>query len=554
MTRRGLVEHREELVRQYRDAGYWNDQSLASWLGEVADAHSDRVAVVTTERRATYGQLAVRTNQIAFGLYNLGLRPGDAVTLQMANTLETVEVWYALLRAGIQPVCTLSRHRHHEIDEIARITGARAHIVQADLPGFDAVAFGLEVADHVESVRHVLTTRSSAATHGTTRVEDLDGLRPDDARRYVDQVQAALAAEDVAVLQLSGGTTATPKVIPRRHAEYAYNVRARIDRWEVTADDCFGYVLPLVHNAGIQTSLHVAHALGASLVLADTDPDQFLPLFVREGVTRTLLPTGFAASLVDHPAFDDAISGMDVVALTLGRVPPWLFDRVSSLGPTVIQEFGMGEGLIMTHSPRDPESARRETVGYPISPADEVRLIDPDTRDEVADGAPGVLQARGPYTIPGYLDAPERNAQAFTADGYYETGDVMSSKTFEGRRYYVVEGRTKDLINRGGEKINTEEIEGILLEHPAISEVALVAVPDDRLGERACAVLVVTDAAINLDDIRRFLDHRGVARFKWPERIEIREALPRTSVGKVAKNRLRDDLAVKLEPSTTGGS
>ena len=269
-------------------------------------------------------------------------------------------------------------------------------------------------------------------------------------------------------------------------------MRARIERWAVTPDDVLGYVLPLVHNAGIQTSLHVAHLLGARLVLSDADPDTFLPLFVREGVTRTLLPSGVAASLVDHPSFDEMVAGLRCLGLTLGKVPPSLFDRVTALGTTVIQEFGMGEGMIMTHALDDPEAARRDTVGSPISPADEVRLLDPDG-NEVPFGEPGELNVRGPYTICGYLNEPARNAEVFSNDSFYATGDVMVAEVIEQRVFYRLEDRTKDLINRGGEKVNTAEVEALLVEHPAIAEAAVVAMPDVRLGERACA-FITTDS------------------------------------------------------------
>ena len=544
-ARRGVVGYPADRVQQYRDLGYWRDGTIAAAIGDAAERFADRVAVVTTERRATYAELDRTTDLIAAGLLDLGLNPGDAVTLQLDNALETVEVWYALLKAGLLPVCTLSRHRHHEIDEIARLTGARAHIVQGDLPNFDGAAFAKELAARVPTVEHLLCTRRPL--DGLVDITSLAATSTAaDARQRVAQVQAAIAADDVAVLQLSGGTTARPKVIPRLHGEYLYNVRARADRWAVDGNDVFGYVLPLVHNAGIQTSLHLAHLLGAPLVLSDPIPDAFLPLFAREGVTRTVLPSGFAATLADHPDFEAMAQGLTCVALTLGKVPPSLFDRFTALGATVIQEFGMGEGLIMTHALDDAEAARRTTVGTPISPADEVRLVDDDGAD-VPPGTPGRLLTRGPYTICGYLDEADHNATAFTADGFYDTGDVMVAEIIDGRTYYRLEDRTKDLINRGGEKVNAAEVEALLLEHAAIVEAAVVAMPDERLGERACAFVVAKGAPPTLDDVRTHLAALDVAKFKWPERIEVVAELPRTAVGKLAKNQLRDQIRSVLE-------
>jgi 2,3-dihydroxybenzoate-AMP ligase len=551
-TRSGLVPYPPDLARRYRELGYWGTETIPTALGAVARENAERIALVTPERRVTFAELDATTDRLAAGLLDLGLEPGDAVTLQLDNTAETVEAWYALLKAGLLPVCTLSRHRHHEIDEIARLTNARAHIVQGDLVGFDAATFALELADRVPTVQHLLSTR--APVDGLIALDSLGtGIAAETARRCVEEVQAVTDADDIAAFQLSGGTTARPKVIPRLHAEYLYNVRARIERWGVTADDVLGYVLPLVHNAGIQTSLHVAHLLGGRLVLSDADPNVFLSLFAGEGVTRTLLPSGMAASLVDHPSFDEMVAGLACLGLTLGKVPPSLYDRVTALGTTVIQEFGMGEGMIMTHALDDPASARRVTVGYPISPADEVRLLDPEG-DEVPIGEPGELNVRGPYTICGYLNEPERNTEAFSVDGFYATGDVMVADVIDGRTFYRLEDRTKDLINRGGEKVNAAEIEALLVEHPAILEAAVVAMPDVRLGERGCAFITTNGDAPTLAEIGAHLEVLGVAKYKWPERVEVVDDLPRTAVGKLAKNVLRDTIRgiLQQDPSPTG--
>lgn len=550
MTTDGLVPYLPELAARYRAEGCWGDETMATALHRAAATHADRLALVTTERRLTYGELDARSDAVAAGLLELGLRPGDAVTLQVDNTAETVELWYGLLKAGVVPVCTLSRHRHHEIDEIARLTGARGHVVQGDLPRFDGPAFAREVAERVPSVTHLLTTRAGDEPD-LTRVEDLgrdiDGAT---ARARVEAVQAELSVDAAAVYQLSGGTTARPKVIPRRHHEYLYNARARVERWSITDDDVLSYAFPLVHNAGIQTTLHLAHLHGLPLVLAEPDPDVFLPLYIQEGVTRALLPSGFAAALADHPDFEEMVRGLRAVVFSLGQVPPSVFDRVTALGATVVHDFGMGEGLIMTSALDDPEQARRLTVGRPLSPSDEVQLRGPDGR-EVAPGEPGELHVRGPYTIPGYLNEPERNAEVFDDESFYATGDVMVAHEIDGHTHYAVADRTKDLINRGGEKINSAEVEMLLLEHPRIREAALVAMPDDRLGERPCAFVVTDGEPPSVEELREFLGRIGVARFKCPERVETVDELPRTPVGKIAKNQLRDRVAALATPAGT---
>jgi 2,3-dihydroxybenzoate-AMP ligase len=210
----------------------------------------------------------------------------------------------------------------------------------------------------------------------------------------------------------------------------------------------------------------------------------------------------------------------------------------------------MAEGLLNYTRLDDPDDVVVETQGRPLSPADELLIVGPDG-EPVADGEPGELLTRGPYTIRGYYRAEAHNATAFTTDGFYRTGDVVRR---DPGGNLIVEGRAKDLINRGGEKISAEEIENLLLAHPAVREVAAVAMPHPVLGEQTCAYLVLRPGDdLDLKALSAYLDGRGVARFKWPERLEIVGALPVTNVGKVDKKKLRDDIAAKLAAESAGG-
>jgi non-ribosomal peptide synthetase component E (peptide arylation enzyme) len=227
------------------------------------------------------------------------------------------------------------------------------------------------------------------------------------------------------------------------------------------------------------------------------------------------------------------------VVLSGTKVPPPLFDGLERRGLWSGQLFGMGEGLFLTTRPGAPRAARASTVGTPLSVFDEVRILAPDTEDEQPDGEIGELCCRGPYTLRGYLDAPEHNARAFTSDGFYRTGDLAVVQVIGGERYIAIEGRIKDLINRGGEKISAEEVELLLLRHPRVRHAAVVAMPDSRLGERTCAFLVVDGEPLTLLDVQEHFARLQVAKFKWPEHIEHLAEIPRTLVGKVDKRRLQ---------------
>jgi non-ribosomal peptide synthetase component E (peptide arylation enzyme) len=336
-----------------------------------------------------------------------------------------------------------------------------------------------------------------------------------------------------------------PKVIPRLHAEYWYNAAEYARSWGWTADTRIAHLIPIIHNAGIVCAVHGPHSVGACLVLGTPDLDEALPLMAREGATHVLLGHGHYRA-VEHPDFPAAVGAVTQVVLSGSKVPPALFDGLEARGLWSGQLFGMGEGLFLTTRPDAPREARATTVGTPLSSHDEVRIVEPGTEDEVPPGEVGELCCRGPYTLRGYFDAPEHNARAFTGDGFYRTGDLAALVEIEGRRYVSVEGRIKDLINRGGEKINAEEVELLLLRHPRITGAAVVPMPDPRLGERTCAYVVVDGPGLTLPEVQEHFAGLGVAKFKWPERIEHLAEIPRTLVGKTDKKALAADIASKV--------
>jgi non-ribosomal peptide synthetase component E (peptide arylation enzyme) len=210
--------------------------------------------------------------------------------------------------------------------------------------------------------------------------------------------------------------------------------------------------------------------------------------------------------------------------------------------------FGMSEGLNMYTRPEDPEEVRDAMVGRPISACDEVRLVAPGTDREVGFDEPGELTCRGPYTICGYYNAPERNREAFSAQGFYRTGDMLIKREINGEVIYAFAGRAKDVISRGHEKVNCEELESAVVTHPAVADCAVVGMPDEKLGERICAYVVVKPgaAAPDVAALAAHLQSFGLAKFKWPERIEVVEGLSLTKVGKLDKAAMRADIARKV--------
>jgi 2,3-dihydroxybenzoate-AMP ligase len=544
-----LVRYPADRARRYRESGLWGTRTIADEVHAVAAAHPRREAVVALDGRLTYRELDEKTDVLAAGLAGLGLVPGDPVLFQVTNRLGAILAWYGVLKAGLVPVCTLAAHRGHEIGEISRRTGAVAHLVEAGTRGFDLVGFAAEQRRDHPTLRHTLVLGATGDPAGDTRcvaVESLGaGTGPKAARALVEDIQRGLDPDDVAVFQLSGGTTGVPKVIPRLHAEYWYNAAAYARSWGWSPDTRVAHLIPVIHNAGIVCAVHGPHSAGGCLVLGTPDLDASLPLMAKEGATHVLLGHGhFAAVAV--AGFAAATASVTQVVLSGTKVPPALFDELEQRGLWSGQLFGMGEGLFLTTRPGAPREARATTVGTPLSATDEIRILEPGSDTELPDGQVGELCCRGPYTVPGYFDAAAHNARAFTTDGFYRTGDLACVRAIDGRRYVSIEGRIKEVINRGGEKVNAAEVELLLLRHPRITAAAAVAMPDPRLGERTCAYLVVQGEPLTLADIREHFTQLQVAKFKWPERIEHLTEIPRTLVGKLDKKLLQADIAAKI--------
>ncbi|MCM3885205.1 (2,3-dihydroxybenzoyl)adenylate synthase, partial [Frankia sp. R82] len=343
----------------------------------------------------------------------------------------------------------------------------------------------------------------------------------------------------VAVLLVSGGTTGRPKLIARTHWDYAYNAAASARLCGLTGDDVYLVALPAAHNFPLACpGLLGAFGVGARVVLAPVpSPEIAFELIARERVTVTALVPALARIWVTAAGWE----GPDTTSLRLLQVGGAKLDAELArqvrpvLGAGVQQVFGMAEGLLNYTRPDDGDEIACTTQGRPLAEADEVRVVDEHGVDVPA-GATGELWTRGPYTIRGYYRAAEHNATAFTSEGFYRTGDLVR-RTPEGN--LVVEGRIKDVINRGGENISATELEEHLLAHPAIVQAAVVATADEQVGERVRAVVVLAPGeSIGLRVLRAYLRDRGLARFMHPDLLTVVDELPFTAVGKIDKREL----------------
>ncbi|MGH3203601.1 MAG: (2,3-dihydroxybenzoyl)adenylate synthase [Streptosporangiaceae bacterium] len=536
-----------EFAARYRALGYWEDRPLFGGFTAALALYSGRVAIVDEGGPVTYRQLGERSERLARVLLDVGLRPLDRVIVQLPNTAMFAYLYFALQRIGAVPVLALPGHRRREITQFAGISGARALAVPATARGFDFTAMAADVMTDRPDLRLCLVQGLDEAPNDPrfVRLEDLLASSPRTSRPALDEI--SIDPSDPALFLLSGGTTGIPKLIPRTHTDYLYNSRVAAAACEIGVGDVLLDVLPIEHNLplgcpGLQGFL----LSGGTVVLGtSTRPRDVFELIQRHRVTHIHLVPALLIRWIDDPCnCEYDLSSVRVIQSGGQRLQPEVRLRAERALPgCFIQEnFGMAEGLIMFVRSSDSPSVRRETCGRPASPHDEVYLVDSEGQ-VVPDGSPGELIVRGPYTLRGYFRSPEHNARAFTPDGFYRSGDLLR-KLPSGN--YVVEGRVKDLINRGGEKISAEEVENLILAHPAVLNVACVPYPDPVLGERMCACVVLRPGwSLSFEELTAFLRGFEIAAFKLPERLELVDTLPLSGFGKVSKK----DLAARLSAS-----
>ena len=541
----GVVRFPPEFAARYRAKGYWQDRSLRETFDQAFQRYADRLAIIDGEQAVTYRELDERATRLAINLLDEGLKPLDRVVVQLPNLVEFAYLYFALQKIGAIPILALPTHRFREMSQFAELSGAAACVTPDRSKDFDyrdlvnrmrrgnpALRMGIILGDTPPGF---LSLKELVERPGRTSAAVLKEI--------------AIDPEDPAVFQLSGGTTGIPKLIPRSHNDYIYNSKLASAVTGVAADEIFLDVLPLAHNLPLACpGLHGYLLHGGKFVLSNsTRSEDIFALIERHRVTHIAVVPALLIRLVNDPLitkFD--FSSLRVIQSGGQRLQPEVRRRTKELipGVTVQENFGMAEGMLMFVRFDDPEEVRMETVGRPLSPDDEVRLVDDDDK-EVAPGEVGELLARGPYTLRGYFGVPEYNARAFTSDGFYRSGDLMR---LHPSGNYIVEGRKKDLINRGGEKISAEEIENLILTHPAVQNVACVPMPDPVLGERMCAYVITrAGQSLTLQQLAVYLLEQEIAKHKLPERMEIVDEFPLSPFGKVSKRDLTERITQLLK-------
>jgi 2,3-dihydroxybenzoate-AMP ligase len=528
---------------RYRASGWWTDELLHDFVLRNARENPRAEAITAPGGRLTYGDLAAQVARVSAAFGRLGAGRGSRVVVQLPNEPELIVIVLALASIGAAPVLAPPGLRIRELRHITVTAGANIVVVSARAQRGANLAAGRELAASCHGVHGLVATGKLAAGQVLGSGEYLlDSLVAAEPEADAPAPAPGPGSGDIALYLLSGGTTGLPKLIPRAHRDYVYNLKVSAAAARIDANSVYLGALPVCHNfaLGCPGVLGVL-AFGGRVVLpAARTIDGVLRTMVTEGVTISAAVPSLAVRWADRARQrpeQTARSKLAVLQVGAARISASQVAEVrTGLGCFIQQVYGMSEGLLAFSRLDDPPDVVAETQGRPASPGDEWRLVDDDGRD-VPDGEPGELWVRGPYTVPGYLADADVNAASFTPEGWYRTGDIVQ---LHPSGNFIVAGRRKDFINKGGEKVSAAEVEELTIAHPSVMSAAAVPVPSEAFSEAICVFVTLHDGCgLDLFELRRFMTRYGVASYKLPDRLEVISELPVTAIGKVDKKALR---------------
>jgi cyclohexanecarboxylate-CoA ligase len=539
----------ETRLRTMKAAGFWLDKILVDDLDHWAAKVPDRIAVIdhntmTGERTVlTYAELVLRVDRLAAGLARLGVGRGDVVSLQLPNWWQFIALHLAALRLGAitNPIMPIFRER--ELSFMLRLAESKVLVIAREFRGFKYLPMIEAIRPSLPALQHVLVIGGE----GENAFERLTEGAPD----ADDAARALFAAsrptpDDVVEILYTSGTTGEPKGVMHTSNTLYANIAPYCTRFGLDENDTLLMASPLAHQTGFLYGVMAFIYLGGKVVLQDIwNAAKAVDLIAADGVTFTMAATPFLSDMTDEAAKRPGDLKSLRTFLSAGApIPRALVRRAAEhLGANIISAWGMTEnGAVTTTRIGDPPDKTFETDGCPLEGM-EIRVVDDNGMITQPD-AEGRLQAKGASNFVGYLKHPEWFST--DDDGWFDTGDLAR---IDKDGYVRITGRTKDVIIRGGENVPVVEIEGLIYQHSAIQEVAVVAMPDPRLGERGCAFVVLREgASLTLPELVAFLEQRHLARNYLPERLEVLDSLPKTPSGKIQKVVLRG-VAKNLTPS-----
>lgn len=537
--RESLFEHID--AERWHRLGVWGETSLGDLLDYQVDRQPETVAVTDDDRSLTWGDLRAAADGFAAGLHERGVERGDRVGLQLPNVVEWYVARLGIFRAGGVTATLLPRYRERELSHVVETVEPTAYVGPTSYGEYAHVDTVLDLRDDVDSLDHVvaLGAPTPAGAESFEAVVDTetkgftpDGIHPD----YPDR------------LRNTGGTTGLPKPMYWSHNMRASWIRPILDWYGITGYDQVMGMAPFPHGISTPWCFTGSLLTGASATLTDpsNDPETLWERLAddRPSVV-TAAPTQLNKMRGVEGADDHALKGVKLIVFSGESLPRETATYFEERGPTVVSFYGVTEGgAAFAVHPREPESVRRASAGKPI-PFVDGKVVDDDWT-ALETGEYGELVWSGPNLAYGFYDNPEANEEVYEVDDegtlWVHSGDVAA---LDGTGHVDLQGRVDDMILRGGQNVFPPAIEDEIATLDGVEEVAIVGMPDPEYGQRSCAFVVAT-GPLSLPDVIAHLDERGLAKYKWPERLEQVDELPKTAARKVDKKvleeRIRDAL------------
>lgn len=524
------------LRQSYVEQGLWQGKTLLDYFDVAVARDPGKTAIVAPGNvRFTFVELAAAAERATFGLASVGVGPGDVVSLQLPNCAEFIVVHLAATRLGAITNPLLPNYRAKELRYILKFARSKVLVTMQRYRNFDHAAMYAELRGQLPDLKEIFTIGGA----------DIAGMRP-----YGELVaksgplpKVLLRGDDITALIFTSGTESTPKGVIHSHntAMFSTVQMARVIR--LTSEDVVWMPSPIAHGTGFQWGVRQALTLGASIVLQDIwDAEEALRLIEAERCSYVLSATSFVTMLLDSPSLNSHdLSSMRIFACAGAPIPRQLGERArAELGCTLIGMWGMTECFVGSASPPDLSDDKLWCTDGRAMPGTELAIFDADRNQILPPGEVGELATRGPHVALGYFNDPERSASTFRENGWLFTNDLA---TIDQDGFIRIVGRIKEIINRGGLKISVREIEDLMIEIPEIAQVAIVPIPDERLGERSCACVITRGGqGIEPKTITSYLQARGLAKYKQPEFIALVKEFPMTLSGKIQRFRLREDI------------
>ncbi|MBN1631226.1 MAG: AMP-binding protein [Thermoleophilia bacterium] len=542
----GAVPYRDEDAERYERLGWWDGRTLGQLLDLAADIHPEKDAFLDLDNRYTYGEARAKADRLAIALMRLGIRPLERVLVQLPNWTEFAIVYFALQKIGAIPVMLIDRYRQLEVMQLADLTGATAWVAPVRHRKVDFVPIIHDVLNERPQIRQVITVRGEVDEPGFASVERLiAGTEPTEEER--DRLMASSPdARQVAHMGPTGGTTGTPKIVPRTHNSLRCVTEYCALAWHQHCEDINLIVGSIGHDLSFTKGfLGSVLTMGTIVMLDSTDAQLTCETIEREKVTAVIWVPTLAQRLLQYDDLDKYdLSSLKKMHSAGGAAMPGLVREVfGRMRVRFCNGYGATEGMSTITRPVDNVETVVGTVGRPTCPGDIHKVVDPQG-NTLPPGAAGELLVKGPSVFSGYYRNPQENANVFDEEGFFKTGDVA---IISEKGYITITGRTKEMINRGGESISATVIEGLIDRHPDVEVVAVVAMPDPMMGERACAYIQPRPGArLDFDAVIAFLRAQDASVLQFPERIEFIETMPYTAALKLDKNALRADIARKV--------